>query len=316
MDFYTQIGTVALGSRLRRLSETLTEDASHIYALYEVTLDPKWFPVFYVLSQQPSASITELAQQIGHSHPSVSHIVKEMKHQGLVTSTKQPTDARVSVVSLTDTGAQLVPKLETQCRDVSQAVEDLLTEAQHDLWKSLEVVEGLLAQQSLLQRVKAVRNAREHPHIEIIDYAPQFHADFKRLNLEWIEQYFTVEASDLQALDHSEEKIVHPGGHIYLARYHGEIVGTCALIRQNEETYELAKMAVAAHARGKGIGWRLGQAAVTKARHLGAKTIYLESNTRLKPAIALYQKLGFKRTYGRPSPYQRCNIQMELALTL
>ncbi|MEO0433444.1 MAG: GNAT family N-acetyltransferase, partial [Cyanobacteria bacterium J06656_5] len=67
-------------------------------------------------------------------------------------------------------------------------------------------------------------------------------------------------------------------------------------------------------AQGKGIGWLLGQAAINRARELGAETIFLESNTVLKPAINLYQKLGFRKVVGQPSPYQRCNIQMELKL--
>jgi hypothetical protein len=32
----------------------------------------------------------------------------------------------------------------------------------------------------------------------------------------------------------------------------------------------------------------------------------------LKPAINLYYKLGFRKTSGPPSPYERSNIQMEL----
>lgn len=67
MEFYSQVGKMAIGSRLRRLSDRLAEDAAQIYALYKVPLDPKWFPVFYVLSHQAEASITEIAQGIGHS---------------------------------------------------------------------------------------------------------------------------------------------------------------------------------------------------------------------------------------------------------
>ncbi|MEE8062491.1 MAG: GNAT family N-acetyltransferase, partial [Gemmatimonadales bacterium] len=77
------------------------------------------------------------------------------------------------------------------------------------------------------------------------------------------------------------------------------------------DRYELAKMAVSPEAQGKGIGWLLGQAVLDRARELGATTVYLESNTVLEPAIALYRKLGFKRVTGAPSPYARCNIQME-----
>lgn len=154
----------------------------------------------------------------------------------------------------------------------------------------------------------------ERQHIEIIDYLPEFHHNFQQLNYEWIETYFKIEEADRQSLDCPDEKILKPGGHIYMARHNGEIVGTCALIKINKNTYELAKMAVAKRARGKGIGWLLGQVAIAKARELGAETIFLESNTILEPAIKLYRKLGFQKIVGQPSAYERCNIQMELKL--
>ncbi len=80
--------------------------------------------------------------------------------------------------------------------------------------------------------------------------------------------------------------------------------------------YELAKMAVSPKAQGKGVGWLLGKAIVEKAKSLGAKKLYLESNTILTPAINLYLKMGFKKIagYPTPSPYERSNIQMELDL--
>lgn len=315
MDFYDQIGKVALGSRLRRLSERLTEDAAKIYALYDVALDPKWFPVFYTLSQKEEASITEIAQSIGHSHPSVSQIVKEMNKRGLVTTGKSADDARVNVVKLSAAGKQLIPKLDQQCLEVAQVVEDLLSETQHNIWRAIEEVEFLLENQSFFDRVQAARKGRECQHVKIIDYTPEFHDDFKRLNYEWIEQYFKLEDTDRKSLDHPDDKILKPGGYIYMARYKGEIVGTCALIKLEGDRYELAKMAVTERARGKGIGWLLGQAAINKARELGAKSLYLESNTVLEPAIHLYQKLGFRKIVGHPSPYQRCNIQMEMNLT-
>lgn len=314
MDFYSQTGKVALGSRLRRLSESLTEDAAKIYVLYDVALDPKWFPIFYVLLHKESAAITEIAQIIGHSHPSVSQIVKEMSNRGLATTEKDHKDARVSVVRLSDAGKQLVPNLEKQCIDVTKAVEELLLETQHDLWKAMEEVEFLLANKSFFDRVQEVRKAREQQSIKIIDYLPEFHYDFKRLNSEWIEKYFKLEESDRQSLNYPDEKILKPGGHIYMALNNDEVVGTCALIKLDNDTYELAKMAVTEKARGKGIGWLLGKAVINKARELGAKRVFLESNTVLQPAINLYQKLGFRKIVGQPSPYKRCNIQMELEL--
>ncbi len=123
-----------------------------------------------------------------------------------------------------------------------------------------------------------------------------------------------MEASDYRYLDHPEENILDKNGQIFFAIYNDKPVGTCALIKTDEQTFELGKMAVSDEAKGKGIGYLLGVAAIEKAREAGAKRIYLESNTMLKPAISLYQKLGFKKITGKPSPYERSNICMEIIL--
>ncbi|MDX5348711.1 MAG: MarR family transcriptional regulator, partial [Hymenobacteraceae bacterium] len=83
MNFYQSTGKMALGSRLRRLSDMLTEEASKTYDLYKVALEPRWFPVFYTLKENGQLSVSEIAQAIQQSHASVSQVVKEMKKKGL-----------------------------------------------------------------------------------------------------------------------------------------------------------------------------------------------------------------------------------------
>lgn len=101
-----------------------------------------------------------------------------------------------------------------------------------------------------------------------------------------------------------------------MALLDGEPVGTCALLKMNnpEFDYELGKMAVSPAVQGRNIGWLLGNAVIERAKSLGAKCLYLESNTILKPAISLYHKLGFVKVVGPASPYERSNIQMALRL--
>jgi GNAT superfamily N-acetyltransferase len=154
------------------------------------------------------------------------------------------------------------------------------------------------------------------PSIEIVDYQPKHQQAFRELNKAWIEIYFVMEEADYKALDHPNEYILQKGGAIIVALCDNEVAGVCALIKLNDEKYdyELAKMAVSPKFQGKGIGFILGEAVIEKAKQLNSKAIYLESNTILKPAINLYYKLGFIKVEGLISPYERCNIQMELML--
>ncbi len=316
MDFFEQMGSTALGSRLRRLSEQMTGQAAEVYALYRLPFEPRWFPVFCTVARQPGQSVGEVAQAIGHTHAAVSQVVKELVRHDLVSIERGEADLRRSVVSLTAKGAALWPTLQEQAADVRQATEALLAESRHNLWLAMGEVEHALAQHSLAHRVKAVRDQRVAAEVQVLDYGPQYQADFKRLNVEWIARYFRLEPADLKALDEPDAYILQPGGHIWLAAYRGAVVGACALIKLDTHTYELAKMAVSPAAQGLGIGFRLGEVAVAQARALGARRVYLESNTKLGPALQLYYKLGFRKTVaGTPSPYERCNIQMELPLT-
>ncbi|RPD48487.1 GNAT family N-acetyltransferase [Hymenobacter sediminis] len=315
MNFFKQLGPAALSSRLRRLSELMTSQAADVYRLYNLSFEPRWFPVFYTVAMQPGQHVNEIAESVGHTHAAVSQVLKELMKHGLITVQRGELDQRRSVVTLTDAGKTIWPTLQQQASDVAQATDALLAETRHNLLKAIEEMEYALAQSTLAFRVKTIRDQRIASEVQILTYTPQHQPDFKQLNVEWIEQYFRLEPADLKALDHPEQYILEPGGQILLASYQGQIVGTCALIKMDSETYELAKMAVSPRAQGFGLGFRLGEAAINLARTLGAKRVYLESNTKLEPAINLYHKLGFRKTVaGLPSPYERCNIQMELPL--
>ena len=150
--------------------------------------------------------------------------------------------------------------------------------------------------------------------VDIVDFRPEHAEAFRRMNLDWITHYWVMEDADRLYLDQPREKILDPGGAIFMALYDGEAVGAVALIPMGGGSYELAKMAVDERVRGKGIGWRLGRALLDRARVLGATRVYLESNTILEPAINLYKKLGFTQIDSGASPYDRCNIQMEIRL--
>jgi len=316
MDFFDKVGKVALGSRLRLMTAIITDDAAKVYELYGVDFMPKWFPVFYTLSEEREITITEIANEIGHSQPSVSKIMQEMIAAGLVNENLKTTDKRRNSVALTEKGILLSQKIKLQCIDVEAAVESLISESNHNLWAALEEWEFLLEQKSLFKRVNEQKKNRESQDVQIVDYTPEYQEAFKALNVEWISTYFEMEEADYKALDNPQEYILDKGGKILVALYHNEPVGVCALIKRNNENYdfEMAKMAVSPKAQGKNIGWLLGEAIVKKAKELGASKLYLESNTILKPAINLYHKLGFEKVSGLATPYKRCNIQMELVI--
>jgi ribosomal protein S18 acetylase RimI-like enzyme len=149
---------------------------------------------------------------------------------------------------------------------------------------------------------------------EIIPYENKYHADFKRLNLEWLVKYDLVESHDLEILDDPEGTVIARGGLLVMAKDGNEIVGTAGLWKENEEEYELIKMAVDPKWQGRGISKMLLDHCLNEAKFRNAKKIFLFSNSQLKTAIALYLKYGFKHVDVKDAPFVTADVKMELEL--
>ncbi|MFJ8750573.1 GNAT family N-acetyltransferase [Streptomyces sp. NPDC102441] len=109
-----------------------------------------------------------------------------------------------------------------------------------------------------------------------------------------------------------------PGGDVLMARESGSgaVVGCIALLPYPHAAFELAKMAVDPAAQGRGIGRRLIPSAVDRARALGGIRLFLGTNTKLAPAVRLYEDAGFAGITRDRLPvsdyYARADILMEL----
>jgi N-acetylglutamate synthase-like GNAT family acetyltransferase len=150
--------------------------------------------------------------------------------------------------------------------------------------------------------------------IEIIDYKAEYSGYFKTLNIEWIQKYFSVEPADEYVLSNPQSAILDKGGFIFFAKYDTEIVGTCALIKVNDKTFELAKMAVNEKFQNLGIGKLLIGKAIQKAKEIQMEKLELYTNNQLIKALDIYHKYGFQVVPLDNHPTKRANIKMELIL--
>ncbi len=142
-------------------------------------------------------------------------------------------------------------------------------------------------------------------------------AAFRALNEEWISRHFTLEARDIEMLNDPDGLILQKGGFVFLAHAANEAVGCAALIPLGGGGYELAKMAVAPHLRGRGLGRRVLQHTVDYARSIGAKSLFLGSSTKLPAAVHLYESVGFRHVPVEqlpPMPYTRADVFMAMQL--
>jgi len=164
----------------------------------------------------------------------------------------------------------------------------------------------------------APSSSAAQPEVTIRAFVSGDEAAFRRLNEEWILRHFgPLEARDEEIVSNPQRNILDAGGRIFFAVRGGELIGCCALIAAGPGEYEVAKMAVTQSAQGLGIGRLLLESVIAGARASGARSLHLETNRILTPAIRLYESAGFQHLPPErfaPSPYTRCNVQMELHL--
>lgn len=135
--------------------------------------------------------------------------------------------------------------------------------------------------------------------------------DFVDLNTQWINKYFELEETDIDLFD-DPSVIFRNGGYILSITDDDNVVGVCALIKENDHIFELARMAVSEAQQGKGIGKLILNELLMKSKAIGIKKITIVSNTVLEAAIGLYQSFGFKTVFNGQHPeYLRGNVVLE-----
>ncbi len=316
MDYLTELGSLALGSRLKRISERISHEVSTIYEKEGISFEPRWFPVFHLLGNGGKASIVEIAKEIGVTHPAVNQIAKEMLQEGLLNEVVDKSDKRKRLLSLSTKGKNMHANLRQTWQLIRIAVNEAMEESEQNLLAAIKSTEETLDKTNLAARFENTKTLFKARKIELIEFESRYREQFRTLNEAWIQKYFALEAADKQTLGHPEE-IIAGGGMIFFAKLGEKVIGTCALIKTNANTYELAKMAVSEDFRGLGAGQKLLEGSIEWSRKQGASSITLETNKKLESAVVLYKKFGFKpidSSTAAKSKYVRVDLMMTLDL--
>jgi ribosomal protein S18 acetylase RimI-like enzyme len=150
--------------------------------------------------------------------------------------------------------------------------------------------------------------------MEIVEFEPRHAAAFRTLNEAWISRHFVLEPKDREVLEDPIGQIIGKGGRIFMVEHEGRAVGCVALLRMADGGYEVAKMTVSEEARGSGLGRKLMERCIEAGRQAGAPRLYLETNSSLAPALALYRATGFKDLAPAETEYARADVFMERPL--
>lgn len=311
MTYLSEVGALALGSRLRAVSEQLYGMADAAYAASGLDIEARWFPILRILHDRGAQSVGDLAEAAGLTHSAISQLANRLVRGGWVRSRKSRADGRVRELMLTAKAEAALRKAKPLWLALRDELEARCASGGVDVMAAVRHLEGML-DASMVEAVSERARGYGAAAVEIVPFRPALREHFYRLNAEWLRQYFYLEEADHAVLSEPEAHIIARGGQIFFAVRGEEVLGTCALLPAGGGETELTKMGVDPAARGLGIGRMLLEHAIGEFEKAGEGTLYLETNSKLAAAIRMYESVGFERQkeLRAASHYQRANVYM------
>ncbi|WP_316632744.1 hypothetical protein [uncultured Flavobacterium sp.] len=90
--------------------------------------------------------------------------------------------------------------------------------------------------------------------VETTPFSSNLKEQIKTLNIEWLQKYFRIEEKDEHVLSNPQQEIINKDGVVFYAKHNDEIIGTASLMKSDNNTFELSKMAASDRVKGLEIG--------------------------------------------------------------
>lgn len=317
MSFIDELGVMAMGTRLKNLSELLMKDMTRVYKEQGFDFEPRWFTFFQLILQRKEVSVTEIARELNQSHPAAVQVLNMLEKKKLVTTRKDKSDQRKRLVRLSKKGQQLAEKLAPLWDSVHEISLEILNESDPNLLDRITKVENALKHKSTYTRIHEKLKQADHADISFIAYHENYSEEFRSLNEAWLRSYLNISKHDKEVLADPREKIIKKNGEIFLMTSGEEIIGSFALQKLNKYDCELSKFTIKKAFRGRNLGEAMLTYAINRAKKLNYQSIILFTHHELKEATQLYEKVGFTPLSEHPDIKDesgRCSILLKLII--
>jgi len=151
-DIISQLGPLAIGARMRRLTDIFSRDVAVIYKEHNLDFEAKYFVLFYLISERDGIGIMEIADELSLTHPAIIHLAKELEKKGYIKSVKSETDSRKRLLKLSPKGKAALPEFKKVWDKIQKLNTQLMKKQQNNLIKAIEEMEALLEEKSFYKR--------------------------------------------------------------------------------------------------------------------------------------------------------------------
>ncbi len=154
MNLVNELGELALATRLKRLSERLSQDVSKVYKESDLDFEAKWYLILELLKREKLLGITEISENLQMSHPAVVQFVDQLLKRRFIKASTDKNDARRRLVSLTAAGKKILQQIDPVLKVIKEENRQWINSASYNLLTILDELEKSLDEKSMYQRVK------------------------------------------------------------------------------------------------------------------------------------------------------------------
>ncbi len=250
--------------------------------------------VLYELAHREKPTATELARDLGLDGGYLSRILRGFEGRSLIGKEPSAADGRQSLLFLTEQGREALAPLQARANaKIGELLAELSPEEQQRLVEAMGTIQRLLGPR-IETRVPYLLRLHQPGDM---GWVVQRHGALYAREYQWDEEFEAlvaeIVAKFLRNYDPKRERC-------WIAERDGENVGCIFLVRESDEIAKLRLLLVEPSARGLGIGRRLVQECVRRAREVGYRTLTLWTNSLLHAARHLYQEAGFRLIREEP----------------
>lgn len=246
--------------------------------------------VIYEIAQQEGTNATELRELLSLDAGYLSRVLTRLHKQGLIVKETSKTDARQSLLYLTEKGRQAFSRLNTDSReDIRKMLGSIPEEDQERLVGAMDMIETVLAPQPM-RRASYLLRPHQSGDMGWVVYR---HGVLYKQEYGWNEEFEGLVAGVVsQFVREYDPKL----DRCWIAEKDGRNVGSVFLVRhpQREGFARLRLLFVEPEARGMGIGRRLVSECTRFARDAGYRGITLWTDSLLHAARHIYESEGYR----------------------
>ena len=147
--------------------------------------------------------------------------------------------------------------------------------------------------------------------MKLVQFQEKYRQAFIDFNTDWIVSNFGfLEEHDKETFEKIDEEL-NNGAMIFFAVEDEIPLACCMSMPMKDNTWEICKLGSNKNVPHKGAGTLVFKASMEQAFEHGAKRLFIISNSKLKPALHIYRKNGFKEIKLDNYEYVRGDIAFE-----